>query len=146
MSLCAQVHTPEVNVRSRLQLATPGSPIPGSRLNTRNSPGARPYCSCLPLKKKNFADRTKPQNLITRKFVTQIIFNAKISQSTVFFPCIVKNLLWWNHFNMYIYKCNMFSFCLYFRTQESLSQPEVCCWICSCKYIILCGRNFGGYG
>ena len=32
-------------------------PIPRSRLNARNAPGARPYCNHQPL--TNFADRTK---------------------------------------------------------------------------------------
>jgi len=50
--------------------------IPDSRLNARNSPGARPYCSRLPLKKKSQIERNR-ENLITRKIFTRIILNQK---------------------------------------------------------------------
>ena len=80
-----QVHTPrgkclidDYNEQSLALL------IPGSRLNTRNSPSARPHCDRQPLKKSRI-ERNR-ENLTTQKFFTQIIFNMKISQSTVG-PC-----------------------------------------------------------
>ena len=81
ISLCTQVHTPrderpidDYSQRSQALL------IPGSRLNGRNSPGARPYCNRQSL--KNFADRTKPWKFNTNIFHANF-FNVKISRSTV---------------------------------------------------------------
>ena len=85
-----QVHTPRpidnhnqrcpIDDYSELYLALL---IPGSRLNARNSPDARPYCNHQPLKKILRIERNR-KNLTTRKFFTQIIFNVKISRSTVY--------------------------------------------------------------
>ena len=56
---CVQVHTPQgeclIENYSQRSLSLL---IPGSRLNTKNYPGARPYCNRQPL--KNFANQTKP--------------------------------------------------------------------------------------
>ena len=54
--------------------------IPGSRLNTRNSLGARPYCNRQPL--KNLQIERNRENLTTQNFFSRIIFSMKISQST----------------------------------------------------------------
>ena len=69
----------------QLQLAIPASPdISYSRLNARNAPGARPYCNHQPLKKISWIERNC-ENLTPRTFFTQIIFNMKISRSTLQF-------------------------------------------------------------
>ena len=56
--------------------------IPGSSLKATNPLSARPYCNRQPLKKISRIERNR-ENLSTRKFFTRIIFNAKISRSTV---------------------------------------------------------------
>ena len=78
-----QVHTPQdkcsIDNYSRRSLALL---IPSSRLNARNSPGSRPYCNYQLLKKFLQIVRNH-ENLTTQKFFMQIIFNMKISRSTV---------------------------------------------------------------
>ena len=66
--------------------------LPGSRPNARNSPGACPYCNrCV---KKILRIEWNHENLLTRKFFTQIIFNVKISRSAV----EGHSELWWCQF------------------------------------------------
>ena len=67
----------------RLQQQSLALLIPGSRLNARNSPSASPYCNHQPLQKISWIERDR-ENLTTPKFFTRIIFNVKISRSTVF--------------------------------------------------------------
>ena len=55
--------------------------IPGSRLNSRNTPSVHPLCNRPPLKK--FHRSNKPRKFINMKFFYTIFFNMKISWSTV---------------------------------------------------------------
>ena len=84
---CVQVHTPQdkcpINDYSQQSLALL---IPGSRLNTWNSPSTHPYCNRQLLKDFLRIERNR-KNLTNTKIFTQIIFyNVKISQSTVHLP------------------------------------------------------------
>ena len=82
ISLRVQVHTPQdkclIGDYSQRSLALL---IPGSRLNSKNSPGACPYCNHQSLK-NSWIERNR-ENLTTQKFFMRIIFNVKISRSTV---------------------------------------------------------------
>ena len=53
-----------------------------SRVDARNSPGTHPYCNRQPLQKISQIERNR-ENLTTRKFFPQIIFNVTISRSMV---------------------------------------------------------------
>ena len=76
---CARKSTPpEVNIWSTTIYSQQylALPIPGSRLNTRNSPSACPYCNRQPL--KNFTGQTKPGKFNTTKIFHTNYFNMTI--------------------------------------------------------------------
>ena len=78
ISLHMQVHTPwdkcPIDDYSQWSLALL---IPGSRVNTRNSPGTCPYCNRQPLKK--FPNQMKPRKFNTTKFSPDLFLTWKFS-------------------------------------------------------------------
>ena len=90
ISCRTQVHTPRgkcpIDDYSQWSLALL---IPGSRLNARNSPDARPYCNRLPLKK--FCEL-----FLTRKFPD--LRYGDICRMPVISPCIPQPLI--SHFQL----------------------------------------------
>ena len=90
----------KVNVRSTTT-ASLALLIPGSRLNARNSPGARPYCNHQPLKKFHRPNETTKN--LTRKFYMRIIFLTRKMPDL------------WYIYTTYIRTCNRLgNFCIGF--------------------------------